>query len=188
MAKGRSKTSPEQIEVDERHIKAVNLRKAGATYQEIADELGYSGISSAEYAVKAALKKTMSEPAEELRQLELLRLDEMQAGVYAGAIAGDPDSINTILKIMAHRMRLTGLERKDAPIYIKDFPKIESADDAVKAISGLIDRATAGQISLSDAISLATLINKHWETLSGAELLERLKQLEEQYGNEHERS
>lgn len=50
-----------------------------------------------------------------------------------------------------------------------------------------IERAAGGELALSDAISMATLVNKHFETLEGAELLERLKRLEDQYESKPER-
>lgn len=116
MAKGRSKTSPSQIQIDERHIAAVNLRKSGATYQEIANELGFAGTSGAEYAVRSALEKTMSQPADELRDLELARLNEMQMGLWSAAISGDTDSVNTVLRLMERRARLLGLDAKTSPL------------------------------------------------------------------------
>lgn len=192
---GKEQASPAAIEVNEKYRRALEMRKAGATFQQIADAEGYADRSGAKRAVMAALDKTLREPAEDVRDIELIRLDEMhgilwEKMVYISETENIPDLtalMNSLLRISDKRSRLLGLDRKDAPITVPDFPTIQNADDAVKAISILIDRATAGQIALSDAISLATLINKHWETLSGAELLERLKRLEEQNANELER-
>jgi hypothetical protein len=96
----------------ERQAQALALHKAGVGYQSIANRLGYAGPSGAYKAVEAALHKTLQEPAEELRQLELERLDRMHEAVWPRAIAGHLPSIDRVLRCMARRARLLGL---DAP-------------------------------------------------------------------------
>lgn len=134
---GRSTTSPAQIKVNERQIRALNLRKAGATFPEIAEAEGYASPSGAYEAVKAALKKTMSEPAEELRQLELTRLDDMLASIWDAVLAGDTDSIATALRISERRARLLGLDRPDPMVKVQvgsvsvgkdEFSKMSNAE------------------------------------------------------------
>ncbi|GAA3470402.1 hypothetical protein [Nonomuraea roseola] len=60
-----------------RDAEACRLRTQNLSYQDIADQLGYASKSSAYDAVQRALKATVQEPAEELRQLELMQLDEL---------------------------------------------------------------------------------------------------------------
>jgi hypothetical protein len=62
---------------------AAGLRARGATYDAIAIELGYCDRHAARRAVERALVATVTEPAAEVRQLELARLDEM----YRAALA-----------------------------------------------------------------------------------------------------
>jgi homoserine acetyltransferase len=52
-----------------RRQEALELRKAGLTYTEIASTVGYHGHTAAYKAVKAALLETIREPAEEVRRL-----------------------------------------------------------------------------------------------------------------------
>src|SRR6185312_10686596 len=69
-------------ETADRWGKALSLRRAGATYQEIADELGFGNPSGAHYAVQAALKASIREPANDVRDLEADRLDKLMRGVW----------------------------------------------------------------------------------------------------------
>jgi hypothetical protein len=60
----------------QRDADAARLRAQGHTYAAIAERLGYRGWQAARYAVERALVDTVTEPAAEVRQLELARLDE----------------------------------------------------------------------------------------------------------------
>ena len=99
----------------ERKQRAVELRKLGFTYQKIADQLGVS-VSAAHKMVMTALKelneKTV-EGAEELRRLELERLDEwllrIAQEIKNGNVLG---AIDRGVRIMDRRAKLLGL---DAP-------------------------------------------------------------------------
>ncbi|MFC4609735.1 hypothetical protein ACFO9E_18220 [Streptomyces maoxianensis] len=63
------------IDVARRDAEAAELKGQGLSYQTIADRMGYASKSSAHAAVQRALKAIVEEPAENLRQLELQRLD-----------------------------------------------------------------------------------------------------------------
>lgn len=60
----------------ERDAAAAQLRVEGRTYQQIADELKLSDKGHAHQCVSRALLAIVREPAEQLRTLELARLDE----------------------------------------------------------------------------------------------------------------
>lgn len=62
----------------ERDAAAARLRITGKSYEQIAEELGYSDKAAAYNAVMRNLKAIRREPAEELLKLELARLDEMR--------------------------------------------------------------------------------------------------------------
>jgi hypothetical protein len=85
------------------------LRSRGYTFKRIAAELGYSGKQGAHDAVMRALDATLREPADELRWLDLKRLDLLWRGFYPRAIAGDHRATNACLQIMDRRARLLGL-------------------------------------------------------------------------------
>jgi hypothetical protein len=96
----------------DRHRQALELHKAGVGYQVIADRLGYAGPSGAFKAVEAALQKTLQEPADELRTLELERLDLMHQALWPKAVTGNLRAVDRVLSIMKRRSQLLGL---DAP-------------------------------------------------------------------------
>jgi len=105
-----SKTSPRRIAAVDRQRSAVDLRKAGATYLEIAQALGYSNKQGAYNAVQTALFKTLQEPSEEARQMDLARLDSLLMALWSRARAGDLPTIDRVLKILERRARLLGLD------------------------------------------------------------------------------
>ena len=88
------------------------LRKTGISYDAIAATLGYKGRSGAYKAVITALRDITREPAEELRSLELERLDAMLSGIWEKATTGDTWAIDRAIRLMERRAALLGL---DAP-------------------------------------------------------------------------
>jgi hypothetical protein len=112
MKAAKPKVSKHRLDAIGREVSALQLRQAGLSYQRIADRLGYSNRSGAWHAVRAGLTATLQEPADELRGLELERLDRLHEAVWDKAIAGHLRSVDTVLSIMRRRSALLGL---DAP-------------------------------------------------------------------------
>jgi hypothetical protein len=56
------------------------------------------------------LTKICTEKAEEVRRLELERLDAMLAGIWSRAARGEEAAIDRVLKIQARRAALLGLD------------------------------------------------------------------------------
>ena len=118
----------------ERDAEACRLRRDGCTYDHIARELGYADRGEAHKAVQRALVAIVQEAAEEVRAVELDRLDMLwRAGlkvlrakhvtVQNGKVVmldGEPlsddapvlNAIDRLLRIMERRAKLLGL---DAP-------------------------------------------------------------------------
>ncbi len=107
--------NPKRILAYERQRKALELRKAGATFQQIAEQLGYKNMSGAYRAIEAALLKTLQEPADDVRKMELERLDKMMLGLWTGATSGHVPAVHGVLAIMERRAKYLGL---DAPTKI----------------------------------------------------------------------
>lgn len=114
---GSSKRDARKATVAEKQRQALELRRSGYTYEMIARALGYSDRSLAARAVKSALKEIIREPAEEVLQLELGRLDGMLRGILDAAETGDVQAIDRALKIMDRRAKYLGL---DAPTKVQD--------------------------------------------------------------------
>lgn len=96
----------------DRQIKALELRKAGLTYQQIADNAGFGTRQAAFAAVQKALSKVQHEAAAPLLTLELERLDAMLLALWPQAKAGNQGAIDRVLRIMERRSKYLGL---DAP-------------------------------------------------------------------------
>ena len=111
-----SMTSPRRINATERQRQAVELRKAGLDYRTIAERLGYNNPGSAYHSVEAALKKMLQEPVDELRALELSRLDRLELALWQSATQGNHGAIDRVLRLMERRAKLLGLDLgKDVP-------------------------------------------------------------------------
>jgi hypothetical protein len=111
-----SHTAKDIIETAEKEQKAVMMRKAGSTHQEIADALGWKTEKSARNAIQRVLARTRkltTETAEEMKQLIIARLDEMLLPQLARARKGEHLAVDAVVKIDAQRAKLLGLYPAD---------------------------------------------------------------------------
>src|SRR5579859_5376276 len=106
-AKGRRERK--QAEARERMAEALRLRMAGATYQSIADALGYANRKGAHKAIHAAIKDITSEPAREVRELELARLDTALLAIWDAVRGGNLLAIDRFIRLQHQRALLLGL-------------------------------------------------------------------------------
>lgn len=100
----------------ERRRQAVALRLAGMPYDAIAEKLKYADRAAAHKDITRALEQSAKElhrNLDVLRQEELERLNRLQAGLWAAAVAGDTKAAQAVLGIIDRRCKLLGL---DAPI------------------------------------------------------------------------
>ena len=105
-------TSAERIERLQRIADILSMRLQGASLREIGDAYAISAQAVFK-CVSKALAEIVSEAAEQARELELARLDELLAGgLYGQALAGDIASIDRVLAIMHRRARLMGLDQQ----------------------------------------------------------------------------
>jgi hypothetical protein len=153
----------------ERDAVAVEHRRRGLTYRQIAVTMGWKNQASAYEAVQRGLRDAIAEPADEVRQLELDRLDEYQRHalkvlatphwhVSQGVVVVHPATeepltddapvlaaLDRLLKISERRAKLLGL---DAPVRSKVEVITEDAVDAeIKRLAEEVaehDRQTAG--------------------------------------------
>ena len=93
-----------------RHACAVQLATEGRTYQEIADELGYANRGTVHHIVYQALARDRKDAVEDHQQLELARLDALQAALWDQAMAGDVEAAREVRAVITARCRLLGLD------------------------------------------------------------------------------
>lgn len=130
--------------IAERQRKALELRKGGATYEQIAKSLGLADKSNARQDVQAAILAIIEEPAKEVLRLELDRCDAMLLGLWQKAKSGDGAAVDRVLRIMDRRACYLGL---DAPKKQEHSGSIEtkgSHDALLYRIAHLAQSAAAG--------------------------------------------
>lgn len=132
------KTSPRRVNAALRRAEAMRLRIRGVRFEDIATQLGYSSRARAAEDVLKGLADTVQEPADELRTLELERLEMLwrramavmdrphlvaQMGKvikYRGKPVIDDApvlaAIDRLLRIQERRAKLLGL---DAPVEVE---------------------------------------------------------------------
>lgn len=91
---------------------ALEARAAGFEYYQIAAEMGVTVQTAQEY-VKRGLKATLREAADDVRKLELKRLDMLMQVYFDQAMKGHGPSVDRVLVMMERRARIEGI---DAPI------------------------------------------------------------------------
>jgi len=137
MGRGEQRASPRRIDAAERRRKALQLKLAGATYEQIArtpiepgsTQTLYSSRKRAHEAVKKELDELAVETkdtAEQLRAMELARLESMQVALWPSTrptkavtcegcgttMWREPslEAIDRVIKILERRAKYLGLD------------------------------------------------------------------------------
>lgn len=124
---------------------ALDMRKAGIPYREISAKLGYKDESGARKLVEAALRELPMESAEELRTIELERLDFATMGLMGRVKKGDPTAVQALIRLMDHRAKLTGLYNIQV-----DDGQSEAVDKLAQLIQAVQDAAKGEGLDDSD--------------------------------------
>jgi len=118
----------------------MSMRKAGYSYAEIAEATGLTE-GGAYRLVKRVLKRwneKLAEDTQEVRRLELSRLDEMLQALWPKVQKGNQGAVDRALRIMDRRSKYLGL---DAPTSLRlPIPP----DDQVASITFSWDRGNTG--------------------------------------------
>lgn len=111
----RSVSHPEVIARAARDAECVRLRRSGMTFDAIARTLGYADSGRAHHAFTGFMKNYPREDVEDLRQLELDRLDAMQHAIWPRVLDSEDSNqhwaMDRALKIQDQRSRLMGLNK-----------------------------------------------------------------------------
>jgi hypothetical protein len=153
-----------------RRAQVLQARLAGASFEDIGRQLGVSDTRAHQLYVDA-LRRTVQEPADRLRDLELQRLDQLQAHatyvlrdrhvlVQAGRVVVDPltgrplpdpgpglAAVAALLRIGERRAKLLGL---DAPTSVNARLGVTLADATVADIDEELAAVTAELARLPD--------------------------------------
>ncbi|UYP17739.1 hypothetical protein OED52_13765 [Rhodococcus sp. Z13] len=149
--------APDNIDATMRAWKALELRRQGYQWQEIAEEVGYADRASAYNAARRLLDRTEFEAVEEYRALEADRLDQLHR-VQLGHLlslpkTGDPSvvsaassAVSSLVRISDRRSKLLGL---DAPVRVS--VGASDVDFAAEASRLMRDLAAAGALEAAPA-------------------------------------
>jgi hypothetical protein len=133
-------------ELEAKEAKVLELRRAGFTFQRIAEEVGYATPSGAQRALERIMTRNIPQAPEEFRWQELDRLDRMQVALWPRAMKGDDRAIGTIIRLMERRARLVGI---DAPQRIQaevvNYDGTRDIDGDIERIVNLIRGVDSGE-------------------------------------------
>jgi hypothetical protein len=104
-------SATQRLATHAKRVRCVELAAQGLSYDEIAKAAGFANRGGAYKAVSAALRAQQAEAVDELRVLELERLDALQRSCWDAALEGDIPSVDRVLKVIAARVRLLGLDQ-----------------------------------------------------------------------------
>lgn len=119
----------------DRRARAVRLRLGGASYDTIAKDLGLASRASAWKLVQRALRDRVFEEVDQYRELELQRLDALQAAHWGAAVAGDVKAALLVLKIIEQRVKLLCL---DQPASFQEPETIIRSDHFIEDLRAVI--------------------------------------------------
>lgn len=132
---------------------AVKLAAEGRSFDEIAQEVGFTHRGSAHRAVYKALDEHEVENVDHLRDVEGTRLDALLAALWPRIEQGDVKAINVALRITDARLRLFGLVPKTTAAHQPEFMSL-----VVPAAEGNPRQATLDDVRRWSAAAKASMV------------------------------
>lgn len=121
--------------IAERRVKALELRKDGKSYRAIAKLLGVD-LRTAFDDVQAelrALREQATDAAEQVKDLELARCDEMTEALSSKVGKGDTQAIQANIRVMERRAKLLGIDaptKTQGTVAVFDANKVSQVPDS----------------------------------------------------------
>jgi|APGre2960657468_1045069.scaffolds.fasta_scaffold139967_1 hypothetical protein len=140
----------------EKTRRAIALKLAGASYAQIAQQLGYSDASGARKAVQRGMKSSLQESGGELKKIHYGRLEHMLMLLWPDVNTRDLASMSAALAVMDRMERLYGLnaaEKLDIAtgretVILADGDKesyIKALEEAGRRLSITVDSSAPAQ-------------------------------------------
>jgi hypothetical protein len=144
---------PSTITLAAKERSAIQLRTRGHTFQQIADALGLKSRSAARKCVIRGLGRWMREADEELREIEVARLDLAMQRLWPVIEQEDDDlalrAVEKLVRVIDLRARITGLyqpRQKHQPVAaITKELAARQGEEMVAAVERLM--AATGQVN-----------------------------------------
>lgn len=132
--------------LEEKELRVLELRRAGFTFQRIAEEVGYKQASGAQRAHERITARNAPQLPKEYVWQELDRLDRMQVALWPRAMKGDDRAVNTIIRLMERRAKYLGIE---APTKVQaevvNYDGTRDIDGDIERIVNLIRGMDTGE-------------------------------------------
>jgi hypothetical protein len=113
------KKQPKSINIVDRRRRALELRRSGSTYEQLARSIAQEfslpkynrsrAFEDIDFAL-AELNREFTLDTEGLRRLELEKLDQLELGIWKSAIGGNSQSIKAFVLLMDRRAKLCGTD------------------------------------------------------------------------------
>lgn len=134
-----------EYERAERKKNALELRLAGASYRDIAQALNCS-VGTATNDCKEALAEIPMQQADEMRTVELSRLDRLQRAVWPKAVKGDLQAVDRAIKIIDRRAKLFGLDApQQVQITASDIDLDAAVDKMLRVAEMALEKENAAE-------------------------------------------
>lgn len=104
-------TYEKRAEAQAKRAQALELKKSGATNEQIVEAGIYANRGTVSRELKKALADITHDAASDVLKLELTRLDTALMGIWDAVSKGDLFAIDRMLKIMDRRARYLGLDK-----------------------------------------------------------------------------
>lgn len=150
--RGRPTDPAVKFTIAERRRRAVVLRIAGATWQQIANQCGYAGAAAAHKDITRLYEQQATELTTDVTHMRILegqRLDAVQLGLWNAATHGDVKAAMVFIRLSARRGRVFGFDaavRVEAEIVTQMDQEIE---DLIRRMTTASSRP--GDDTLDDA-------------------------------------
>lgn len=156
----RRNTSAESIKLAEVEREAIRLRTEGYSYDEIAQALGYANRGGAYKAVERGLQRWMREADDELRALELARLDVITKRLWPVIEGANPNTmlraVEQYMRVSERRAKLAGLdapEKRQVAVEANGTIRIEVIEELGEFLN-LVDTVVAEEITKAATAAL----------------------------------
>jgi hypothetical protein len=157
----------QQAEAAERRNRAVALRKAGADFEQIAEQVGFASRGAAHDAVMQAIRELPRENAEEALAVELERCDALLVGLWPKARRGDEKAVHAALRVMERRARLLGLDDFEARMADVAERRVALEERQVELMQQVMDAVLASMLAgalraVADVDGATALLEREW--------------------------
>lgn len=113
--RGRSGGTAGEITRAQRRARVIAALASGLTEEQVAQQFGMTqqGVSHIKRSELAKLAAVIEEQAQELRSLDLVRLEAAIRAIYPGVLKGNLPSIDRLVKLIQQRQKLLGAAGND---------------------------------------------------------------------------